>query len=538
MDHADGFIFGTLGDEDSRADHVRQVRAGVTHRRLLTPRDPRPGEDVVVELQLGPKAPAGIPWLEVEGEERRPLEDAGVEWDTLIWGYVRRFRTTIGDRPDGAIVRYRLGVGERVADDGQTHAYVVDDAQAPAWARDAVVYHIFVDRFYSGIGAWPAKGAWPAERYGGTLEGVRQKLDHVSELGANVIWLSPIHPSPTYHGYDATDLYAISPTLGTMDDFDRLLADAHARDIRVLLDFVPNHWSREHPTFVEATQDRNSPYVDWYRFMRWPSSYESFFGHKPMPRINYANADARRHVLDALRFWLDRGVDGYRVDFALGPDADFWADFRAATAGVWTFGEVVEAPDTQLSFEGLMDGCLDFGLLEAVRATFAHGAWNAARFASFLDAHEQYFPHSFSRPSFLDNHDMNRFLWTANGDLARLKMAAVCQFTLEQPPVVYYGTEVGLSQEKDIRAAGRGGDAWARLPMLWGADQDTELFAFYRSLVELRRSLGSEPRRTLYADPTRFAYTRGGVEVSFDLEARTCAVTRDGVSLLPELASV
>jgi len=403
MDHADGFIFGTLGDEGSRADYERERRSGATHRRLRVPRDPRPGEDVLVELQLGPKAPEGDPWLEIAAEGRRPLMPAGVEWDTLVWGYVRRFQGTIPGRPAGSVVRYRLGVGDRVADGGALHAYAVDEAETPAWARDAVVYHVFVDRFWNHDGPWPEKGTGPAERYGGTLEGLRQKLDHVSALGANVVWLSPIHPSPTYHGYDATDLFDVSPTLGTLADFDRLVADAHGRGIRVLLDFVPNHWSRQHPTFVAATEDRESPYVDWYRFKRWPSSYESFFGHKPMPRINYANGDARKHVLDAVRFWLDRGADGYRVDFALGPDEEFWPEFRQVTEGSWTFGEVVETPATQLSFEGFMDGCLDFGLLEALRATFAHDVWSAARFAAFLDAHEAFFPGGFSRPSFIDN---------------------------------------------------------------------------------------------------------------------------------------
>ena len=525
MDHADGFIFGELGDERSRAEYVRRLRSGATHRRQRTPRDPRPGEAVTVELAAGPACSDEDAWLEVEGEERRPLELVAVEWDTLVWGYVRRYRGTIAGRPDGDVVRYRLGVGDRVADDGQTHAYVVDEAEMPEWARTAVVYHVFVDRFFSGDAAtWPRPGTL-AERYGGTLEGLRQKLDHVSELGADVVWLSPIHPSPSYHGYDATDLYAVSPTLGTLEDFDRLVADAHGRGIRILLDFVPNHWSREHPTFQEATADRNSPYVDWYTFKRWPSSYKSFFGHKPMPRINYANGDARRHVLDALRFWLDRGADGFRVDYALGPDEDFWADFRAATQGAWTFGEVVETPETQLGFAGLMDGCLDFGLLEGLRATFAHGAWNAARFATFLDEHETYFPFSYSRPSFLDNHDMNRFLWTAGGSIERLELAALCQFTLAQPPVIYYGTEVGLSQDEDIRKAGLGGDRHARLPMLWGDDQNTELLDRYRSLVELWRSLGDAPRRTLYADATRFAYARGDVEISFDLENLTSSIT-------------
>jgi cyclomaltodextrinase / maltogenic alpha-amylase / neopullulanase len=526
VDHADGFIFGELGDERSRADYVRRLRRGVTHRRLRDPRDPRPGDAVTVELTAGPACTGEEAWLEVEGEERRPLEPVGVEWDTLVWGYVRRFRGTIAPREAGAVVRYRLGVGDRAADEGQTHAYVVDEAEAPEWSRSAVVYHVFVDRFFSGdASTWPRAGAGPAERYGGTLEGLRQKLDHVSELGADVIWLSPIHPSPSYHGYDATDLYAVSPTLGTLDDFDRLVADAHSGGIRVLLDFVPNHWSREHPTFRAAASDRNSPYYDWYSFKRWPDSYESFFGHRPMPRINYANGDARRHVLDAVRFWLDRGVDGYRVDYALGPDEDFWADFRVATQGAWTFGEVVETPATQLAFAGLLDGCLDFGLLEGLRATFAHGGWNAARFAAFLDAHEEYFPPSYSRPSFLDNHDMNRFLWSAGGSVERLKLAALCQFTLSGPPVIYYGTEVGLSQREDIRKAGLGGDKHARLPMLWGDDQDAELFEYYRSLAALWRSLGDAPRRTLHADAARFAYARGDVEISFDLEQLTSSVT-------------
>src|SRR5438105_2621387 len=95
MDHADGFIFGKLGDEQSRADYVRALAAGVTHRRRRVPRDPRPADEVAVEVSAGPRCPAGEAWLELEGEERRPLEPAGVEWDTLVWGYVRRYRGTI-----------------------------------------------------------------------------------------------------------------------------------------------------------------------------------------------------------------------------------------------------------------------------------------------------------------------------------------------------------------------------------------------------------------------------------------------------------
>jgi len=533
LEHADGFIFGSLSDDAERAAYVRKRRRGVSHRRARTPRDPRPGETVAVELTVGPDCSAGDAWVEVDGK-RTPLEPAGVEWDTLAWGYVRRFRGELPGGGAGTVVRYRIGAGEVAADGGATHAYYVDDDPPPAWARDAIVYQVFVDRFFS-TGDWPPRGTGPAERYGGTLAGVTARLDHVAELGANVLWLSPIFPSPSYHGYDATDLFSIEPRLGTLENFDRLVAEAHGRGIRILLDFVPNHWSRLHPTFLEASLDRTSAYAGWYSFKRWPDSYESFFGVPDLPRINHANAEARRHVLEAARFWLDRGVDGYRVDYALGPDEDFWADFRAATRGAWTFGEVVETPETQLGYEGLLDGCLDFGLLEALRAAFAYGSWDGARLAAFLDAHEAYFPPGFSRPSFLDNHDMNRFLWSAGGDVRRLRLAALCQFTLAGPPIVYYGTEVGLSQQGDVRTARWGGDRHARLPMLWGDDQDADLLDFYRALARLRRALPDEPRRTLHADADMLVYSRGEVVVTLDLAALSGSVTRDGAPLLTDL---
>jgi cyclomaltodextrinase len=291
------------------------------------------------------------------------------------------------------------------------------------------------------------------------------------------------------------------------------LNESHAHGIRVLLDFVPNHWSSLHPTFQAAIADPESPYVDWYNFERWPDRYESFFGVADLPQVNLHHPAARQYMLDAAAYWLEFGVDGYRLDYAIGPVQEFWADFRKTTRTMrpecWTFGEVVEPSDSQLNFQGLLDGCLDFILLEALRQTFAYGNWDAARLASFLDRHEAYFPADFSRPSFLDNHDMNRFLWAAGNDPRRLRLAALCQFTLAGPPVIYYGTEVGLSQVRDVRQDGRGLPEESRLPMLWGKDQDQDLLAFYRKLIGLRRdmpALRRGNRRTLVADGQLLAY--------------------------------
>ncbi|MEN9564045.1 MAG: hypothetical protein RIR73_2289, partial [Chloroflexota bacterium] len=285
--------------------------------------------------------------------------------------------------------------------------------------------------------------------------------------------------------------------------------------IRILMDFVPNHWSNEHPNFLEACADKNSPFVKWYTFEEHPHKYKTFFGVKTLPQINLRYAPARQHVTEAAQYWLNLGVDGFRVDYCIGPTPDFYADFRQATRRTnpesWTFGEAVDPPDSQITFEGGMDGSLDFMLLEALRNTFAFDKWNARMFADFLNRHEAFFPASFSRPSFLDNHDMNRFLWVAKGDTRKLKLAALCQFTLMGAPVIYYGTEVGLSQPRDMMQNGRAIHEEGRMPMLWGDDQNRELFQFYQALIALRKqeaALRDGSRTTVFVNDEVLAYRR------------------------------
>jgi glycosidase len=512
------FVFGPLASDAQRLEFVRAARHAVTHSRV--PRDPRPGEPVVIELDVGPARDE--PVLTVEGE-RVELERGDVEWDTLIWGYVRRFRATVPGRPANTVVRYAV--------DADEFAYCVDEYQPPEWARNAVVYHVFVDRFDPGPGR-----EWAPEPFmGGTLAGVSRRLDYIRDLGFDALWLSPIFPSPTYHGYDATDLFSIEPRLGTMDDFRALLDGAHERGIRVLLDFVPNHWSTQHPTFVDAVENPDSVYRDWYLFDRWPDRYLSFFGAGTMPKVNLLDERARGHTLDAARHWLELGVDGFRVDHATGPAQPFWAHFRLATREArddcWTFAEAVETPAREREFEGVLDGCLDFTLLEAFRKTFAEAAWDGVRFWRFIDAHSRFFSPDFVRPSFLDNHDMNRFLWVAGNDKRRLELAAFCQFTLEGPPVVYYGTEAGMSQLRDVRETS---DREARSPMAWD-DVDDSLVALYRDLSALRRRGGDvwrAGREAVVVEPDLLVYRVGGrVTVALNLGEQTR--TYEGTKLEP-----
>jgi cyclomaltodextrinase len=527
------FIFGTFSTNDSRSAHVLKIHGGITHAQDRLPRDPRPGQAVQIHLSLGPSHPQERAWVywTKDGSDpaghhgvatngfATPLQPVASEWDNLIWGYIRHFWGEIPGQETGTVVRYRVtaeGRGDEVfADDGAYYAYYVDNDPPPAWAQDTVIYQIFADRFFSPSHDFPRVENKPSLKGNGTLRGITEKLDYLANLGINCLWLTPIFSSPSYHGYDATSFFEIDPRLGTKEDFKGLIEQSHARGIRILMDFVPNHWSNQHPSFVEAVKDPNSEYVKWYTFEHWPHQYKSFFHVRTLPQINLRHGPARQHVLDATRYWLEFGVDGYRVDYCIGPAPDFYADFRRVTRTTnpdsWTFGEAVDLPDSQITFEGGMDGTLDFMLLEAVRKTFAFGSWDARKFADFLDRHEAYFPTTFSRPSFLDNHDMNRFLWVAHNDIRRLKLAALCQFTLIGPPVIYYGTEVGLSQQKDVMQNGWAIHQETRLPMIWGEEQNQDLHAFYKELIGLRSSNSALKRGTrlnIFADENILVYRR------------------------------
>ncbi len=552
------FIFGTLSSEEKRVRFHKARQRGLWHDLRLEPLAPRASDSPLVSVTAG--LDSAIDNLEcqlLEPEQTAiPLAPARTEWDVINWAYVQTWQATLPPQPEGTLVRYRIEArlrdGQRpiLADDGAIFSYLVGDPDPPSWAAEAIIYQVFPDRFSRGAGR-----AWKQTQdldgiFGGTLRGVIENLDYIADLGFNCIWLNPFFPDHTYHGYHATDYLAVNPRLGDEEDVRQLVSQAHARGIRLLLDFVANHWGSRHPTFQAARQDRDSQYHHWYRWKKWPDEYETFFSVRDLPQINVDHRPAREHLFAAARHWLlDFDFDGFRLDYALGPSYDFWTEFRdtvrRAKPEAWIFGEVVETPEKQRSYWGRLHGCLDFVLQQALRDTFAFGDMNLAHFDAFLEKHEAYFPVAFSRPSFLDNHDVNRFLWLTGGDKRKLKLAALCQFTLAGPPIVYYGTEVGLSQHRDmIQPDGRHLMAEARLPMVWGADQDLELLAFYRWLVHFRRQhpvLWQGQRRTVHLDAKQgtYAYQRFDshevVTVCLNLsdERRSIVAAGDAFELAP-----
>lgn len=533
------FTFGTLATDELKLIHHRAARRGLQHGHALTPRDPRPGEPVTLRVSIGPdlaadhvacyytldgSEPAGGRGLASTGHALM-LERGDVVWDTLVWGYLTTWQATLPAQPEGTVVRYRIGAWsgegqetfadwpdvqatvEQVAaaffkgrpppqvasgDPGQGHifTYHVDRLGPPAWARQAVIYQVFVDRFYPGDSRDWLQTSDLSGFCGGTLWGVMDKLDYIAALGATCLWLSPVFVSPSHHGYDAIDLTHVEPRLGGDDALHALVAEAHARGIRVLLDYACNHISDQHPIFQAARSDPDSPYRGWFTFDDSAIGYRAFFGVPSMPQMNAAHPGARAWLIDVARFWLrEFDVDGYRLDYANGPGPDFWSDFwsacKAEKPGCFCFGEVIDAPDAQRTYVGRLDGCLDFHLADALRRTFAFGRWTEADLERFLARHLAFFPDDFLRPTFLDNHDMDRFLYVAGGDQEVLRRAAAVQMRLPGPPIIYYGTEVGLNQSVSTRD-GLGLEV-SRVPMTWGAEQDHELLAYFQALIRERR---------------------------------------------------
>ncbi|HEX6292596.1 MAG TPA: alpha-amylase family glycosyl hydrolase [Herpetosiphonaceae bacterium] len=505
------FIFGTMATDDLRLAALQAQGRGVHHGHDITPVDPEPEQPVQLRVRVGTEvsADAVTAYYTLDGSDpttesaRIELERGEVLWDTLLWGYRQVWLGMIPPQPAGTLVRYRIVAATRtgrqawadpdpLTGEPAIFAYHVDRERVPDWIRDAVIYHVFVDRFNPGAGrSWHVAQSLGAI-WGGTLRGVIEKLPYLQELGVNCLWLSPVFPSPTHHGYDATDYLHVEPRLGTDDDLRELFAAAHERGMRVLLDYVANHLSDEHPAFQRAISDPDAPERAWFTFEQWPARYRSFFGVRSMPQINNESPGARDYIIGAARYWLEQGADGFRLDYANGPSHGFWTHFRAATRalkpGSFTVGEIVETAELQRSYQGRLDGVLDFLLLQHMRAFFAFETIDTSAFDSFLRRHLAYFPGDFVLPSFLDNHDMNRFLWVVGGDVRRLKLAALCQFTLPHPPIIYYGTEVGLNQTHDLEYPdGSRRMEEARGPMLWGAEQNGDVLQFYTQLIALRR---------------------------------------------------
>ena len=411
---------------------------------------------------------------------------------------------------------------------------VRDPAFGKDWWQRGVIYQVYPRSFADSNG----DGI-------GDLPGLIAKLDYLNDgtersLGIDAIWLSPIHPSPGFDvGYDVADYDAIDPIYGTLDDFDRLIAEAHRRGIRVMLDLVMNHSSSAHRWFEESRREPNGPFGDWYlwrdgrpgRFGRKgrPNNWRSFFGGSAwtwdevrgqyymhtflpeQPDLNWRNPAVREAMLTMVRGWLDRGVDGFRLDVfnaffknaemlsnprrLLGrrpydrqvhlydkdqPELiEFLAEFRALLDSYperMSVGELFASDPlgaTRLSAPGHM--VFDWNLIGQ--------PWKAKAFAAATEKHERMFGQDLWPTLVMSNHDQPRQASRLAPDAdaatsdAVARAAASLLLTLRGTPFIYYGEEIGARsvpipwEEIVDPPAKRGGRLIRRLVPWWNRDQ-------------------------------------------------------------------
>ncbi len=351
----------------------------------------------------------------------------------------------------------------------------------------------------------------------GDIEGIRRRLDDLVWLGVDALWISPIYPSPMADfGYDVADYCGIDPLFGTLADIDRLIADMHARGLRLILDFVPNHTSDQHPWFKESRSSRTSARRDWYIWRdakpdgalpnNWISNFGGpawtfdaqtgqFYLHsflREQPDLNWRNPAVQAAMYDALRFWLGRGVDGFRVDvmWLMIKDAALRdnppnPDYRPGQAEINRLVQIHNADQPEVhAVVAAMRGVLDeFGErvligeiylpLDKLVTYYGKGLagaqmpfnfqliqapWNARGIAALIRDYEAALPPGGWPNWVLGNHDQPRI--AARVGAAQARVATVLLLTLRGTPTLYYGDEIGLAKVAIPPGAAR--DPWER----------------------------------------------------------------------------
>ncbi len=362
------------------------------------------------------------------------------------------------------------------------------------WWKDGIIYQIyprsFSDSNQDGIG---------------DLAGITTRLDYLHDLGVDAIWLSPVYPSPQADfGYDVSNYVDIDPMYGSLKDYDRLIREAHKRKIHVIMDLVLNHTSDEHPWFVESRKSRDNPYRDWYIWRdpspkgKEPNNWYSVFGgkawkfdpatgqyylhlfHEKQPDLNWRNPRVQKAILDSMRFWLDRGTDGFRLDVfnAYFKHADLLNNppKRGGLRGFerqqhiydgdqpemipvlrkfrkllnqyperYMVGETFFSTPEKAAFysgDDRLHAAFDFSLLEC--------KWDPVQFKAAISAWDRAAGNKIWPNYVLNNHDNPRTVtrWKDAEDDARAKLGITMLLTLRGTPFLYYGEEIGM---RDIK---------------------------------------------------------------------------------------
>ena len=453
---------------------------------------------------------------------------------------------------------------------------VYDESQFPQWFGSGVAYQIFPDRFHrlstpdpkGMIGSrwvhedWNEPMVWKPDPdgevrnrdfFGGSLEGIRSKLDYLQSMGITTLYLCPIFESASNHRYNTADYRKIDPMLGTEEDFRALCDSCHERGMRVILDGVFNHIGSQSLYFnadgfystLGAAQSKASPWYDWFHFKTWPTDYDAWWGIMTLPAVEETNPDYQSFIYggedSVVRHWLRCGADGWRLDVADELPDEFIADLRTAMEETkpdsLLLGEVWEDGTTKIAYSKrrkYLLGHETHGLMNYPFRTAALNWLQGGSGEDFCQAietiRENYpAPAFYSAMNFLGTHDTARVLTLLGTErtpetkearstyrlspaeyqrgAARLRVGAALLYTFPGCPTVYYGDECGAQGFED---------PFCRQTYPWGKE-DLQLQSWFFTLGRLRsrlKSLQNGKFRWLHTNRGALAYIREGEQES------------------------
>lgn len=402
----------------------------------------------------------------------------------------------------------------------------------PEWVQDAIFYQIFPDRFANGdlendppnLVRWgTAPTSWGFQ--GGDLKGILHRFDYLLDLGINAIYLNPIFQSTSTHRYNTTDYFKIDPKLGTLEDFRNLVELAHRNQVRLILDGVFNHCGRGFFAFNDILENQEySPFRNWFHINRFPvdayswgeaSDYLGWWGMKSLPKFNTSYPATRKYLLNIARYWIEQGIDGWRLDVPNEINDDsFWEEFRQEVKSVnpqaYLVGEIW-ASDRRWVGEGHFDGLMNYPIMDALAGLLASQSIDANHFAQKVEGLLSFYPrdNAYAMYNPVGSHDTERILTRLGNDLKKTKLAYLFLFAYPGAPAIYYGDEIGLVGGKDPGC--RGAFLWET------ASWNVELRDYVKSLISFRKQHNAL-RRGDYtpieteSDPACYAFLRASAE--------------------------
>ena len=394
----------------------------------------------------------------------------------------------------------------------------MESIDTPEWVRDAVFYQIFPDRFAvsarvpkpSNLELWDTPPTTHGYK-GGDLLGVAEHLDYLHDLGMTALYFCPVFQSTANHRYHTFDYYKVDPILGGNEALRELLDESHRRGMRVILDGVFNHASRGFFQFNDILENgAASPYVDWFTARHFPlrpyeapsgqQGYDCWWGMPALPKLNTKTPAVRRFLWDVASYWIEFGIDGWRLDVPTEIDDDeFWREFRrrvrAANPEAYIVGEIWH--DAQRWLQGdQFDATMNYMVARACLGFFAGDTLNqgelsrtgyhwiepidGAKFAAEIRRLLGLYPRQINEVQYncLGSHDTPRFRTLALGDRTAYRLATLFQMTYLGTPSIYYGDEIGLEGRHE--PASRQGFPWD------GRGWDTELRDYVKRCIALR----------------------------------------------------